>query len=71
MDFTLAPAETEWRDRVRAFIESQVRPRVADYDGQQREGDRWKVLPVIEELKTKAKAVEPVHAALAQRDSGR
>jgi len=56
MDFTLAPAETEWRDRVRAFIDAHVRASVADYDAQQREGDRWKVLPVIEALKAKARA---------------
>ncbi len=56
MDFTLGTTETEWRDRVRAFIEDHVRPRVADYDAQQREGERWKVLPVVEELKARAKA---------------
>src|SRR5690348_10465772 len=56
MDFSLGPAETEWRDRVRAFIDEHVRPRVADYEAQQREGERWKVLPVVEELKAKARA---------------
>jgi alkylation response protein AidB-like acyl-CoA dehydrogenase len=56
MDFSLEPAETQWRDRVRAFMDAEVRPRVADYDAQQCEGDRWKVLPVIEELKARARA---------------
>jgi alkylation response protein AidB-like acyl-CoA dehydrogenase len=37
-------------------MDAEVRPRVADYDAQQREGDRWKVLPVIEELKARARA---------------
>ncbi|HET8750764.1 MAG TPA: acyl-CoA dehydrogenase family protein [Sphingomicrobium sp.] len=55
MDFSLGPAETQWRDRVRAFMDEQVRPRVADYEAQQRSDERWKVLPVIEELKTKAR----------------
>jgi alkylation response protein AidB-like acyl-CoA dehydrogenase len=55
MDFSLGPAETEWRDRVHAFMESEVRPRIGDYVAQQREGDRWKVLPVVEELKGKAR----------------
>jgi len=55
MDFSLGPAELEWRDRVRAFMDSEVRPRVADYDVQQRQGERWKVLPVVEELKAKAR----------------
>jgi len=55
MDFSLGPAETEWRDKVRAFMDEQVRPRIPDYAAQQREGDRWKVLPLVEELKAKAK----------------
>ena len=56
MDFNLSPADVEWRDRVKAFIDTDVRPRAADYVAQQAEGDRWKVLPVIEELKAKARA---------------
>jgi alkylation response protein AidB-like acyl-CoA dehydrogenase len=56
MDFSLGERESEWRDRVRAFMDEHVRPRVADYDAQQREGERWKVLPIVEELKQKAKA---------------
>ena len=42
MDFSPQPAETEWRDKVRAFMDAEVRPRVADYDAQQREGERWR-----------------------------
>ena len=56
MDFTLGPAETDWRDRVRDFIQEYVRPRVPDYEAQQREGERWKVIPVVEELKRHARA---------------
>ncbi|GAA4721688.1 acyl-CoA dehydrogenase family protein [Sphingomonas lutea] len=56
MDFTLGSADTEWRDRVRAFMDEKVRPRVADYEAQQRDGERWKVLPVVEDLKTQARA---------------
>ena len=76
MDFSLGPAETEWRDRVRAFMNAHVRPRVADYDSEQREGDRWKVLAVIEELKAKARAeglwnlfMPPSHGAQPVDDS--
>ena len=76
MDFTQAPAETEWRDRVRAFMNAHVRPRAADYDAQQREGERWKVLPVVEELKAKARAeglwnlfMPPSHGAQPVDDS--
>jgi alkylation response protein AidB-like acyl-CoA dehydrogenase len=56
MDFSLSPAETEWRERVRAFMDEQVRPRTREYDSQQLEGGRWKVLPVVEELKARARA---------------
>ena len=56
MDFSLAPAETQWRDKVRAFIDAEVRPRAPQYYREQAEGERWKVLPVVEELKEKARA---------------
>ena len=76
MDFSLSPAETEWRDKVRAFMGGEVRPRSGDYEAQQREGDRWKVLPVIEELKDKARSqglwnlfMPPSHGAAPVDDS--
>ena len=56
MDFTLSGRETYWRDRVKAFIDAEIRPRNAEYHQQSHEGERWKVLPVIEEVKAKAKA---------------
>ena len=56
MDFTLTDRETHWRDRVRGFIDREIRPRQAEYDAQAREGERWKVIPVIEEVKAKARA---------------
>ncbi|HVI99555.1 MAG TPA: acyl-CoA dehydrogenase family protein [Sphingomonas sp.] len=55
MDFTLTDRETHWRDRVRGFIESEIRPRQAEYDAQAHEGERWKVIPVIEEVKARAR----------------
>ncbi len=76
MDFSLDSGETEWRDRVRAFMDEQVRPRAPDYDAQQREGERWKVLLVIEELKEKARSeglwnlfMPPSHGAAHVDDS--
>ncbi|TXC71580.1 acyl-CoA dehydrogenase [Sphingomonas ginsenosidivorax] len=56
MDFTLSERESYFRDRVKAFVDAEIRPRQADYDAQAHEGERWKVLPVIEEVKEKAKA---------------
>ncbi len=56
MDFTLTEREALYRDRVRAFIETHIRPRMADYKAQIAAGDRWQPVDVIEELKPKAKA---------------
>ena len=56
MDFTLSPREIHWRTLVRNFVETHIRPRQRDYDAQQAAGERWKVLPIIEELKAKAKS---------------
>lgn len=56
MDFTLTERETHFRDRVKAFIDGEIRPRDGDYRAQQKEGDHWKILPVIEEVKARAKA---------------
>jgi acyl-CoA dehydrogenase len=56
MNFDLNEKQTYWRDRVRDFIEANIRPRMADYHAEQASGGRWKVLQVIEEEKKKAKA---------------
>ncbi len=56
MDFTLNERETYWRDRVRAFIKTHLEPRNDEYTRQHDEGERWKVIPIVEEMKAKAKA---------------
>ncbi len=56
VDFTLTDRETRMRDRVRAFIDREIRPRQPLYDAQAHDGERWKVLPVIEEVKALARA---------------
>lgn len=56
MDFTLTERETFFRDRVKDFIDREIRPRNEEYHRQEHEGERWKVIPVIEEVKVKAKA---------------
>ena len=55
MNFDLTEREAFYRDKVRAFIETHVRPRVGDYYRQIAAGDRWQPLDVIEELKPKAR----------------
>ncbi len=56
MDFEPTDRQTHWRDRVRDFIEHNIRPNLSTYAEQDAEGDRWKVIPIIEDMKEKAKA---------------
>jgi acyl-CoA dehydrogenase len=56
MDFDLTDRQRFWRDRVRDHMAAHVFPRAQDYYDQQAEGSRWKVLPVVEEEKARAKA---------------
>ena len=56
MDFTLNARETHFRDRVKAFIDAEIRPREAEYCAAAAASDRWSVNPVLEEVKGRAKA---------------
>ncbi len=56
MDFDLTDRQRYWRDRVRNHMAAHVFPRAQDYYDQQAEGSRWKILPVVEEEKARAKA---------------
>jgi alkylation response protein AidB-like acyl-CoA dehydrogenase len=56
VDFSLSERQRHYRDRVRDFIAAEIRPRLADFYHQRDEGERWKEIPVIEELKSKARA---------------
>jgi acyl-CoA dehydrogenase len=55
VDFDLTERQSFFRDRVRAFIDEHVRPRVADYKNQIAEGDRWQPIQLIEDLKPLAR----------------
>src|SRR5712672_4309005 len=56
MDFTMSDKQKEWLERVQAFMKTHVRPAVPIYNKQDAEGPRWKVIPILQELKEKAKA---------------
>lgn len=56
MDFRLTERETQWRDRVREFIEQHVRPAEDRYHAERDEGDRWAPVPVLVQLKGMARA---------------
>ena len=55
MDFEPTERQRHWRDRVRHFIDSHVRPRTDEMRAAH-EKHRWGVNPVIEEEKARAKA---------------
>ncbi|MGN6499844.1 MAG: acyl-CoA dehydrogenase family protein [Tsuneonella sp.] len=55
MDFEPTDRQKHWRDRVRHFIDSHMRPRTDEYRAAH-EADRWGINPVLEEEKARAKA---------------
>ena len=57
MDFTYSDTQRAWVDRIRAFMDEHVLPAVPVYQAQVAGfgTDRWQVIPVVEELKGKAK----------------
>jgi acyl-CoA dehydrogenase len=57
MNFTMSEKQAYWRDRVIAFMNEHVYPAEAVYDAQMEAfgANRWQVVPVLEELKAKAK----------------
>ncbi len=56
MHFEYSPKTKEYIERVDAFMQANVFPNKDTYDRQHEEGGRWSVPPILEELKTKAKA---------------
>ena len=55
MDFEPTERQQYWRDRVSDFVERKIRPAVSTYQHQDAEGDRWKVIQIVEDLKKEAK----------------
>jgi len=56
MDFEPSEETKHWVGRVKGFIDDHIVPAVPTYEKQHEEGERWKVIPIVEELKKKAKA---------------
>ncbi len=55
MDFDYSPSQKELMRRVSDFMDEHIFPAVPIYEQQHDEGERWKVIPIVEELKAKAK----------------
>ncbi len=56
MDFSLSARESDYQARVRAFVQTEVRPRITARATELDTGDRWVPLQTIETLKVRAKA---------------
>jgi acyl-CoA dehydrogenase len=56
VQFDYSEKTKSYIDRVQAFMDAHVYPHEQTYADQAHSGERWKVLPIIEELKAKAKA---------------
>jgi acyl-CoA dehydrogenase len=56
MDFEFSPKVKDLQKRVTAFMEEHIYPNEAKYKEHSTGADRWKPVPVIEELKPKARA---------------
>src|SRR5690349_12377455 len=56
MDFDYSQRQRTLIARVSSFMDDHVYPAIPRYEREHEEGERWKVIPVLEELKAKAKA---------------
>lgn len=57
MEFTPSPRTQELAEKLTAFMNAEVYPNEALFQEQLNQGDtRWKVVPIVEDLKDKAKA---------------
>ena len=68
--FGLSPRAKDYRERVTAFMRDHVYPQESTYHQQGQAGDRWQPRPIIEELKTKAKAAGLWNLFLPDSDEG-
>jgi hypothetical protein len=54
MFFEFSQKTKDLQERLSAFMDTYIYPNEAEFHRQVREGDPWKVIPLIEELKEKA-----------------
>ena len=60
MDFEFSPKVKDLQKRLTAFMEAHVYPNEAKYQQHSEGPDRWQPVPIIEELKPKARAAAPL-----------
>ncbi|MBL8549092.1 MAG: acyl-CoA dehydrogenase family protein [Hyphomonadaceae bacterium] len=55
MNFEHSPETRLWIERVETFMRERIVPAIPTYEKEEAEGERWKVIPVVEELKAEAR----------------
>jgi acyl-CoA dehydrogenase len=56
MFFDISDRAKDLQERLQAFMDAHIYPNEAEYYRQLNEGERWKVIPLVEDLKGKAKS---------------
>ena len=56
MFFFFFDKTTDLQQGLEAFMDTHIYPNETEYYRQLNEGDRWEVIPIVEEIKVKAKA---------------
>ncbi|MGD8326690.1 MAG: acyl-CoA dehydrogenase family protein [Sphingomonadales bacterium] len=70
MDFSYSNKTKDYMERVSTFMDTHVYPAEETYLQQVNEGERWKVLPIIEELKVKAREASLWNLFLPESELG-
>ena len=70
MDFDHSPKVQDLQARLNAFMDKHVYPNQQRYTDEVNEGDRWQPVPLLEELKEKAKAENLWNLFLPESDQG-
>ena len=70
MDFGYSKKTQDIRDRVADFMEEHIYPNEQEMWAQIEDGDRWQPIPLMEELKNKAKAADLWNLFLPESDLG-
>ncbi|MEJ2170583.1 MAG: acyl-CoA dehydrogenase family protein [Desulfobacterales bacterium] len=56
MFFEISDRAKDLQERLKAFMNAHIYPNEAEYYRQLNEGERWKIIPLVEELKQKAQS---------------
>lgn len=70
MQFDYTPKVKEFQRRLTAFMDEYIYPNEATYERQCAEGNPWKVIPIIEDLKPKARAAGLWNLFLPHSEAG-